>query len=161
MHGKAIYGTRRTDFRTRGECDAHRHDGRIAGGRRAHLGRGNRHGSQALPHALRDRARKHPLRIRRIRSAGAVQPLDARQSVSSDEDDVRLRPLENLRAGHQHEPVLRLSARYQRLCAKQADYRPRAWALRLLRQQRLLRPHFAPDARYGLDQCQPLARLRV
>ena len=54
---------------------------------------------------------------------GPLLALDLRQGLPQDEDDVRLRPVEDLRGRHQLQSVVRLSARDQLAAPEQAGHR--------------------------------------
>ena len=103
-------------------------------------------GPGSVPHPLRDRAGDHHVRVRRLRAARPVHALDPRQGVPADEDHVRLRPQQDLRAGDQHQPGLRLPAGEQLACFRTSWSSPTSWARRLLQEQPLLRAHQPRDA---------------
>ena len=60
-----------------------------------------RFGLGSVPDALRACASVDHVRVRRLRAAGALLPLDPRRSLPPDQDHVRLRSQQDLRAGHQ------------------------------------------------------------
>src|SRR5262249_39698609 len=93
--------------------------------------------TRSVPGQFRDRSGNGDVRSRIVRTAGPLFPLDLWQGVSSDEDDVRLRPLQDLRSRYQLQPVVRVSAGDELADSEQAGHCARPWPRRFLQEQRL------------------------
>src|SRR4051794_8969133 len=81
----------------RGDAPAREGDWRDLGDRRAD-------GARSVSGPLRDGPGHYHVRVRRLRAAGAVLALDAWPGLPADQDAVRLRAEQDLRARYQHEP---------------------------------------------------------
>ena len=95
---------------------------------------------------LRGHRRRRPQRDRRLRRVPHALPaLVVRHGLRGAAQGLRLRPLEDLRDGHQQRPVLRLPDAVESHGRSEARDESRLRPLRFLQEQRLLRPHQPQD----------------
>ncbi len=146
----------------RDERHTDRVDRRTLGGVRAHLGCRVVDGPAPLPDALRDRAR------RRILYEFGAYGLPGRFSHwTHGKAYHQMKTMYDYGLSKIYELVINTNPCYAFLLDTNGFVQNKMiiahvlGALRLLRQQCLLRPHLAPDARFGLGQCRPPAPLRV